>query len=113
MPAARRAGQHARMAERPSYAVAWRDGPTRFVGHAEVGADCLRLEGRAPDVTEGLRTIRYTDVERVDVQRVNGARGLALVLAAGRVVTIMSLDRPGSLVELADRLRKLTDSPHG
>lgn len=101
------------MAERPSYAVAWRDGPTRFVGHAEVGADCLRLEGRAPDAAEGLRTIRYTDVARVDVERVNGARGIVVVLATDRVVTITSLDRPGSLAELVDRLRKLTDSPHG
>lgn len=101
-----------RMTETSTYAVAWREGPARYVGHVELRADQLRLEGRGP-VGQGLRAIPYADITRVEVHRVNGSRGIALALPRDGLVEITSLDRPGSLAELADRLRKLTDSPQG
>lgn len=94
-----------------TYAVTWIDGDALFVGHAQLRARELRLEGRS-NGREGLRTVPYGDVVGIDVQRGSTGRGLAVALAGGGVLTISSLDRPGSLGELADRLRKLTDSPY-
>lgn len=98
------------MSPAATYAVSWTDAGALFVGYAQLGTRELRLEGRS-DGREGLRSVPYRNVVGLDVRRGSGGRGLAIVLAGGEVVTISSLDRPGSLGELADRLRKLTDSP--
>ena len=41
-----------RMSSPTSYAVAWRNGHTRFVGYARLESAGLRLEGRDADVSE-------------------------------------------------------------
>ena len=61
-----------RMSTPTSYAVAWRNGHTRFVGYARLEPAGLRLEGRDADGSEGLRTISYEDIGRIDVSRTNG-----------------------------------------
>ena len=101
-----------RMSSPTSYAVAWRNGHTRFVGYARLESAGLRLEGRDADGSEGLRTISYEDIDRIDVSRTNGSRGIVLELRGADRVVITSLDRPGSLGEMAEQLRGRTDSPH-
>jgi hypothetical protein len=98
------------MTETVSYAVMWHDGDFRFVGYAEVGRDGLRLEGRGSGGREGLCTVRYEDIRRLDVHRTNGDRGLVLELPGRQPLLISSLDSPGSLGELADRIRRLTET---
>lgn len=100
------------MGEASTYAVSWRDGGTRFIGYAELRGSELRLEGRGAGGREELRTVPYANVVNVVVRRSNGSRLIALELRSGEAITIRSLDRPGSLGELADQLRTLTDSPH-
>ena len=95
-----------------SYAVAWRTAHTRFVGHARFERAGLRLEGRDAGGSEGLRTISYEDISRIDVNRLNGHRGIVLELTGDDRISITSLDRPGSLGEMAEQLRDRTDSPH-
>jgi len=94
-----------------SYAVAWHDGQTTYVGYARLEPRVLRLEGRDAAGGEGLRTVSYDDVGRIDVSRTNGNRGLVLEIVGGDRVVITSLDRPGSLGELAEQVRSHTDSP--
>ena len=101
-----------RMPAPTSYAVAWRNGHTSSVGHARLEPAGLRLEGRNADGSEGLRTISYEDIGRVDVSRMNGHRGIVLEVMGGDRIAITSLDRPGSLGELAELLRSLAGSPH-
>jgi len=101
-----------RMSTPTSYAVAWRNGHTRFVGYARLEPAALRLEGRDADGTEGLRTISYEDIGRIDINRTNGHRGIVLELTRDDRIAITSLDRPGSLGELSELLRSLAGSPH-
>ena len=61
---------------------------------------------------EGLRTISYEDIDRIDVSRMNGHRGIVLELMGDDRIAITSLDRPGSLGELSELLRSLAGSPH-
>jgi hypothetical protein len=98
------------MTETTSYAVSWSERGIRFVGYARLGTNGLRLAGGGAGGREQLRTLRYEDVKAVDVVRVNAHRELALDLGEERLL-ISSLDRPGSLGELAERLRKLACSP--
>lgn len=100
------------MRDPTSYAVTWRDGEARFVGYVRLEPEALRLEGRNADGGEGLRTIHYGDIGRIDVSRTNGHRGIVLKMVGDDRVLITSLDGPGSLGEITDHLRKLTDSPH-
>ena len=95
-----------------SYAVAWHNGQTRFVGYARLEPAGLRLEGRDADGSEGLRTISYEEIGRIDVSRMNGHRGIVLELLGDERIAITSLDRPGSLGEMAEQLRGRTGSPH-
>ena len=101
-----------RMSSPTSYAVAWRNGHTRFVGYARLESAGLRLEGRDADGSEGLRTISYEDIDRIDVSRTNGHRGIVLEVMGDDRIAITSLDRPGSLGELSELLRSLAGSPH-
>ena len=99
------------MVDPVSYAVTWAERGTRFVGHALLVDRGLRLEGRDADANEGLRSIPFDQIVSLETRRTNGHRSLLLELAGDDSVVITSLDRPGSLGELADRLRLLTDSP--
>jgi hypothetical protein len=92
-----------------SYAVSWTADDIRFVGHAYLGTHGLRLAGGGPGGREQLRTLRYEDVREVDVVRVNSHRELALDLGQ-ELFMVASLDGPGSLGELAERLRSLINS---
>jgi hypothetical protein len=97
-----------------TYAIAWHGvDETRFVGYLRLEPEVFRLEGRGRGGVEGLRTIAYETVSQVELRRDNGSRKIALRLRDDDVVVLTSLDRPGSLGELADHLRNLTDSPHG
>jgi hypothetical protein len=98
------------MSETSSYAVSWTDDGVRFVGHARLGRDGLQLAGGGPGGREQHRTLRFDDVVGVDVVRVETGRELAVDLGE-ELLMVSSLDRPGSLWELADRLRKLTQPP--
>ncbi len=101
-----------RMSTPTSYAVAWRNGHDRFVGYARLEPAGLRLEGRDAGGSEGLRTISYENIDRIDIDRMNGHRGIVLELKQDDRIAITSLDRPGSLGELSERLRSLAGSPH-
>ena len=100
------------MLAQTSYAVIWLNGHTRFVGYARLEPGGLRLEGRDAHGSEGLRTISYGDIGRIDVTRLNGHRGVLIELLGDDRITITSLDRPGSLGEIVDQLRSRTGSPH-
>ena len=99
------------MVETTSYAVAWTEAGSRFVGHAQLAELGLRLEGRDASAHEGLRSIRFDEIAAVELRRANGHRTLVIEVAGDDELLIASLDRPGSLGELAERLRLLTDSP--
>ena len=92
-----------------NYAVSGSAEGIRFVGYALFRPDGLRLAGGGPGGREQLRTLRYEDVVDVGVVRVNAHRELALDLG-DELLLVSILDRPGSLAELAERLRELTGS---
>jgi hypothetical protein len=98
------------MTDSTSYAVSWRDTDLRFVGHARLLPEGLRLAGGGPEGREQVRTLRYEDVTNVDIVRLLSHRELALEFG-DEVLMVSSLDRPGSLGELAERLLKLVDPP--
>ena len=101
------------MVETQSYAVTWTEGGSRFVGHALLTDRVLQLEGRNEAASEGRRMIRFDQIVGLELRRTNGHRSLVVEIAGDDEVLIASLDRPGSLGELSDRLRVLTDSPQG
>jgi hypothetical protein len=103
----------AEMVDPVSYAVTWAEGESRFVGHALLAGRGLRLEGRDASAREGRRSIRFDQILSLETRRTNGHRSLLIEIAGDDRVVITSLDRPGSLGELAERLRVLTDSPQG
>ena len=98
------------MTDTTSYAVSWRYTDLRFVGHARL----LDAEGEGATAAakgrEQVRTLRYEDVTNVDIVHLMSHRELALELG-DEVLMVSSLDRPGSLGELAERLLKLVDTP--
>ena len=98
------------MNDTTTYAVSWRDTELRFVGHARLLPEGLQLAGGGPEGREQVRTFRYDDVTNVDIVRLKSHRELALELG-DELVMVSSLDRPGSLGELAERLLKLMDPP--
>jgi hypothetical protein len=99
------------MTDGTTYAIAWQGvDENRFVGYLRLEPELLRLEGRGRGGVEGLRTVAYEAVNQVELRRDNGSRKIALRLRGEDVVVLTSLDRPGSLGELADHLRNLTDS---
>jgi hypothetical protein len=110
MPSTRRVRMMEAMTETTSYAVAWTAEEVRFVGYARLGSEELRLAGGGHDGREQLHTLRYEEVTGVNLVRANAHRELALDVGGERLM-LSSLDRPGSLGELAERLRVLTIRP--
>lgn len=101
-----------KMSEATTYAIVWDDDENRFVGSLRLEPDLMRFEGRGSGGEEGLRTVTYGDIRRIELRRNNGSREIAISLADNDNLLLTSLDAPGSLGELADRLRRSTDYPH-
>ncbi len=86
-----------------SYAMFWRydDGP-RYAGRVEVGSSSLELESSAPPAAP--ERVAFAEIARVVLER-----GQLLLERVGLPeLWIGSLDRPGALRELADRLVEAT-----
>jgi hypothetical protein len=80
-----------------SYAMTWRFGnEPRCSGRIELHSKEVALIATVPPVA--ARYVAFRDIVSVVLQR----RTLHLRRSAGSVVTIDSLDRPGTLRELAD-----------
>ena len=97
-----------------SYAVLWSD----LVGEIESGKlelepNGLRFEGRRGRTSAQVQRVYYDDIEDVHVgrmpqERIDGRPALVLRLARGGPLRIGSVDGPGTLTELAERLVPLT-----
>jgi hypothetical protein len=83
----------------PTYAMYWRegDGP-RVAGRIEIDGGSVTLEGTVPPV--GTRRVGFGDILRVALER----NLIRLDRRVDAPLTIGSLDSPGALRELADRL---------
>lgn len=93
-----------------TYAVVWVENGARFVGSARLQPRALVLEGRDQG-SERLCSLPYRDITRIVVDRREGRPGLALELGNARRIVISSLEHSGTVVELADELHRLADSP--
>jgi hypothetical protein len=98
-----------------SFAVLWsRPGGTVQAGKLELDDRALRFEGAARDRrSAGVQHVYYEEIESVHVGRQSGERlagrpALVLDLATGGPLRIGSLNGPGILSELAERLGHLT-----
>src|SRR6266566_2490501 len=91
---------HARFVQ--SYAVYWNepDG-TRFAGRISVDSSGAELEGGGPDGRQARRRIRAADITSLRYERGH----LFVRRRNGAPVLIGSVDRPGVLCELRDRLQ--------
>jgi hypothetical protein len=98
-----------------SYAVLWSD-PDDSVeaGKLELEPNALRFEGsRGTRAAPHVHRVFYEDIESVHVgrelrERLAGRPALVLGLAVGGPCRIGSIDGPGILNELAERLGRLT-----
>ena len=98
-----------------SYAVLWSE-PEHGVqaGKLELERNALRFEGaRGPSRIPFIHRIFYEDIESVHVgrgvrERLGGRPALVLELAVGGPLRIGSINGPGILTELAERLGRLT-----
>jgi hypothetical protein len=98
------------MPQPTSYAVCWIERDARYVGYLRLGPLTLELDGSGNGV-EAIRSVRYRDITGVDVSRTSGEERSIVVELPRERLRISSLDRPGALGEVADRLRELTDLP--
>ncbi len=98
-----------------SYAVLWSE-PSQAVqaGKLELEPNALRFEGsRGPRGRAHVHRVFYEDIESVHVgrrvsERLAGRPALVLELAVGGPLRIGSMQGPGILSELAERLGRLT-----
>jgi hypothetical protein len=82
-----------------TYAVSWRSNGSHCAGRLDVGERAVLLTGAA----NGCRVreaIAFREIARVQVERGR----MHLVRRDGRSLSISSLDAPGALRELAERL---------
>lgn len=93
-----------------SYAVTWREDGDVVVGRLDLSAHGVRLEGSAGRAHETSRILRYGEIDSVRAVRLGGRRVLELE-AGVRRVRIGSLDRAGSLAELARELLERAAKP--
>jgi hypothetical protein len=87
-----------------SYAVLWASAGEVIAGCLVAGPDGFTLGG-----CDSERSVRFADVEAASIERSAGdrLRGLPVLLLRDRFgfdVRIASLDRPGTLQELAQRV---------
>ena len=93
-----------------TYAVVWDEANgTRYAGRLAVDQDDLVLEGSNASGKSALRRLSLRDVLRVHIargpaERIGDLPALVVERRAGRPLRVSSLDRPGVLTELADRL---------
>ena len=95
-----------------TFAVGWGglDGPL-LAGKAELGPTHLRLEAGAPDGRLRVRTLLYRDIvdvrrSRVGADRIRGRSALILEPRAGESVRLTSLDVPGAIREIFERIAR-------
>jgi hypothetical protein len=98
-----------------SVPVLWAvDGAAHVAGRLDVYDDRLRLDGGSRD-DRRMRDIAATQIETVrigrgDHERIAGRPVLVLELRSGEVVTLVGFHQPGSLHELAERLRTMAST---
>ncbi len=91
------------------YAVVWNNGSPRSVpGSLEFGSKAVLLRG-AEMLDVPYVEIANVHVARREEDRVRGRQALVLELASGEVLRIASLNGPGTLNELAERLKATAD----
>jgi hypothetical protein len=102
-----------------TYAVTWRepDGPT-YVGRLTLGADALRLDGRASDGPTVGRRLGYEELRRVRMEhrgsdRLDGRPTLVIDRADGSYRVTSAVIGAGILQELVDRVSELRSSYGG
>ena len=98
-----------------SFAVLWsRPGSTAQAGKLELDDHALRFDGASRDRrSAGVQRVYYEEIESIHVGRKAGERlagrpALVVELATGGPLRIGSLNGPGILSELAERLGHLT-----
>jgi hypothetical protein len=102
-----------------TYAVSWQDEqPTgeRRVGKLVVNAASARLEGGArghsSSQTIPAADLREVQLDRTPTGRVDGRPSILLSLRNGSLVRVVSLDQPGTVPEIANRLAALVHGAH-
>jgi hypothetical protein len=92
------------------YAVVWSEnGGPLYAGRLELADRCVRLAGRAGQAWESDRALFYEELAGVRVERrlqarLSGRPTLVLERRNGGGLRIASVEGPGSLHELAERL---------
>jgi hypothetical protein len=85
-----------------TYAVYWNDlDGVRFAGRIALAASSADLEGGAGDGRRTLRQIAFDDISSVRYERGR----LHIWRRSGAPLRLGSVDRPGALHELAERLQ--------
>jgi len=91
----------------PSYAVYWNEGTgPRYAGRVEMRSTCAELSGAAVYGRRSLQRILFDDIAAIAYA--NGR--LRIDRRDGGELEIGSVDAPGALRELADRLVAATAS---
>ena len=91
---------HARRVQ--TYAVYWNDlEGARFAGRLSLNASCAELEGGAADGRQTVRRIAFDDMASVRYER----GWLHVWRRSGAPLRLGSVDRPGALRELSERLQ--------
>jgi hypothetical protein len=89
------------------YAVTWKNGCSRILaGSLEVGREALHLRGGV-DLDLPYDEIVSANVGRAARDRVRGRQSLVLELVSGEVVRIASMNGPGTLTEVVERIEPL------
>jgi hypothetical protein len=92
-----------------SVPVIWvEDGGAPSAGRLDLHADRLHLDG-GPAADRRLRDVAYAEIESVRVGRANrdrikGRQAIVLALAGGATLSFAGFGRPGTLLEIAQRL---------
>ena len=85
-----------------TYAVYWNDPDGgRFAGRISLAASCAELEGGASDGRRTCRRIAFEDISPVRYERGR----LHVWRRSGAPLRLGSVDRPGALRELGERLQ--------
>ena len=89
-----------------TYAVVWSTTSDRGAGRLELFADRFELSGRDGRVSISFSELTSASIARGRSERLLGLPVLALALRHGPPVRIASLEGPGFLQELADRVEQ-------